>query len=66
MGRQQRSDDDMLTRVELAEALHVSARTVDRWVREGSGPPFIRLPRNRLRWRWGDVVTWIAEHREGG
>jgi hypothetical protein len=27
------------------------------WIREGTGPPFIRLPRNRLRWRWGVMYS---------
>lgn len=55
--------DDMLSRVELAAALHVSTRTVDRWIAEGTGPPYVRLPRGTLRWRWGDVQAWLAERR---
>jgi predicted DNA-binding transcriptional regulator AlpA len=65
MGRQERHDDDMLTRVQPAEALNISSRTIDRWIREGTGPPFIRLSRGTLRWRWGDVQAWLAERREG-
>jgi predicted DNA-binding transcriptional regulator AlpA len=64
MDRQPYRDDDMLTRVELAKALHVSVRTVDRWIAEGTGPSHVRLPRGTLRWRWGDVLAWIEEHRE--
>jgi predicted DNA-binding transcriptional regulator AlpA len=66
MERQEYRDDDMLTKVQLGAALNVSTRTVDRWIAEGSGPPFIRLPRGRIRYRWGDVRAWVAEHREGG
>lgn len=67
MGRQPHHDeDDMLTRVELAQALHVSLRTVDRWTAEGSGPPYIRLPGRTLRWRWGDVRSWFEARRVGG
>jgi predicted DNA-binding transcriptional regulator AlpA len=64
MERQEHHPDDMLTKVQLGKALNVSTRTIDRWIAEGSGPPFIRLPRGRLRWRWGDVQTWLAERRE--
>lgn len=64
MERQQWHNDDMLTKVQLGKALNVSTRTIDRWIAEGSGPPYIRLPRNRLRWRWGDVQAWLAERRE--
>jgi len=66
MERQQYQDDDMLTKVQLAAALNVSTRTVDRWIAERSGPPYVRLPRNRLRWRWGDVQAWLREHRVDG
>jgi predicted DNA-binding transcriptional regulator AlpA len=64
MERQPYRDDDMLTRVQLAAALNLSVRTVDRWIAEGTGPPYLRLPRGTLRWRWGDVQTWLAERRE--
>jgi predicted DNA-binding transcriptional regulator AlpA len=66
MERQQHHPDDMLTKVQLGKALNVSTRTIDRWIAEGSGPPLIRLPRGRLRWRWGDVLRWVEKHREGG
>jgi predicted DNA-binding transcriptional regulator AlpA len=66
MDRQAYRDDDMLSRAELAAALNVSTRTVDRWIAEGTGPPYIRLPRGMLRWRWGDVQAWLAQRREGG
>ncbi len=56
----------MLSKVELAQALSVSTRTIDRWLADGTGPPYVRLPRGRLRWRWGDVQAWLAERREGG
>jgi excisionase family DNA binding protein len=58
-------DNDMLSKVELAAALNVSSRTIDRWIADGEAPPYVRLPRNRLRWRWGDVRAWLAERREG-
>src|SRR4029450_5453852 len=39
MERQECRDDDMLTKVQLEAALNVSTRTIDRWIREGTGPP---------------------------
>ena len=41
MERQEHRDDDMLTKVELGAALNVSTRTIDRWIAEGTGPPYI-------------------------
>ncbi len=66
MERQPHHDDDMLSRVELAKALGISSRTVDRWIAEGVGPPYVRLPGGTLRWRWGDVREWLREHRVDG
>jgi predicted DNA-binding transcriptional regulator AlpA len=63
MERQPYRDDDMLTRVELGKALHISVRTVDRWIADGTGPPYIRLPGGTLRWRWGDVRAWLEARR---
>ena len=61
MGRQPHHDDDMLSRVELAAALSISTRTVDRWISEGTAPPYVRLPGGMLRWRWGTVKAWLVE-----
>jgi predicted DNA-binding transcriptional regulator AlpA len=66
MEAQEYRDSDMLSKVQLAKALNVSTRTIDRWIADRSGPPYVRLPRNRLRWRWGDVRAWLDERREGG
>ena len=57
MSRQPYSDDDMLNRVELARAVRVSVRTVDRWIAEGTGPPYVRLPGGTLRWRRRPAAT---------
>jgi predicted DNA-binding transcriptional regulator AlpA len=68
MERQEYRDDDLLTKSELARALKVSVRTIDRYVSEGGGPPYVRIGRGRgqLRWRWGDVLEWLREHRVDG
>jgi excisionase family DNA binding protein len=58
--------DDMLNKVQVADVLGVSSRTIDRWIESGEAPPFIRLPRNRLRWRWSELQAWIEARREGG
>jgi predicted DNA-binding transcriptional regulator AlpA len=59
-------ENRLLSRKELAAALGVSARTVDRWIREQTGPPATLLPSGRRRWRWGDVEAWLRQRREGG
>lgn len=59
-------EDRLLSRKELAAALGVSTRTVDRWIREQTGPPATLLPSGRRRWRWGDVEAWLRQRREDG
>jgi predicted DNA-binding transcriptional regulator AlpA len=60
------SDGPLLSRKELAAALGVSTRTVDRWIQEQTGPPATLLPSGRRRWRWGDVEAWLRQRREEG
>jgi predicted DNA-binding transcriptional regulator AlpA len=59
-------EDRLLSRKELAAALGVSTRTVDRWIHEQTGPPATLLPSGRRRWRWGDVEAWLRQRREDG
>src|SRR4029450_11580790 len=47
-------ENRLLSRKELAAALGVSTRTVDRWIRDGEGPP-ATLRRGRRR-RGGGVL----------
>jgi len=42
-----------------------SARSLEAWRRRGYGPPFIRVTRRTLRYRWQDVERWLAERRVG-
>jgi hypothetical protein len=48
-------ENAMPSRKELAAALSVSTRTVDRWIADRTGPPATVLPSGRRRWRWGAV-----------
>ena len=59
-------ENKLLSRKELAAALEVSTRTVDRWIHDQTGPPATLLPGGRRRWRWGDVQVWLRQRREGG
>jgi excisionase family DNA binding protein len=53
-------DEELLTKQEVAELLHVSRRTIDRWTASGKGPPSVVLPASgRRRWRRGDVRAWL-------
>jgi excisionase family DNA binding protein len=56
----------MLSKRQLAEALNVSVRTVERWHALGTGPPAIRLPGGQLRWKWSAVQSWLERRGESG
>jgi hypothetical protein len=62
MATHEHEPGEMLTAAELARELKVSRRTLARWRKEGTGPPFMRAGRSP-RYLWRDVQYWLA--REG-
>ena len=55
--------DLYLTRVELAEQLGKSHRTLARWEREGTGPPVTKYG-NSTRYHVDDVRKWLTAQRK--
>ena len=45
----------LLTTREVARALGVDMKTVQRWVREGLVTPALRLPSGQMRWNLDDL-----------
>lgn len=56
------SPNKLLSVKELAEALNISVVTLNKWRCKGGGPPFIRVF-SSIRYRWGDVLTWMEERK---
>lgn len=58
------TEDEVITKEELAELLQVSKRTVERWVEEGR-IPFIRLPKrgskSNVRFLKSNVLQWLRK-----
>ena len=58
------TEDEVITKEELAELLQVSKRTVERWVEE-SRIPFIRLPKrgskSNVRFLKSNVLQWLRK-----
>lgn len=54
--------EEFLTDQELAHLLGISTRTILRWRRDGSGPPFCKIGPRCVRYRRGDVDAWAAAH----
>ena len=52
--------DDYLTDAQLADRLHVTARTTMRWRRDGNGPAYLRVGVRRVLYRRADVEAWLA------
>jgi excisionase family DNA binding protein len=56
---------ELLTQQQLAEELQVSVRTLERWRREGAGPPWVRVGRSP-RYRRDDIDRWLEATRRSG
>lgn len=59
------AEPEHLTLREVAEWLRCSARTVERLIEDGSGPPVIRLSERRLIFRLADLRAWLARRTTG-
>ncbi len=46
---------------DAAELLGVSVRVLEKWRREGGGPPFLRISRRCVRYRLKDIELWQEE-----
>ncbi len=51
--------DEMLTEAELSKFLRVSAATLVRHRRNGTGPVFVRLSARRIGYRRSAVQAWV-------
>ena len=55
-------DVEMLIREDdAAEYLGVTKRTLQQWRFNGKGPLFVRISRRCIRYRRGDLVTWLEK-----
>jgi excisionase family DNA binding protein len=52
--------DRLLSVEELADYLEVPVKTIYTWRHRHSGPKGFRVGKY-LRFRWGDVQTWVAQ-----
>ncbi len=61
------TEDEIMTKEQLAELLHVSKRTVEQWVEEGR-VPFIRLPRRgakcNVRFMRANILRWLRRNEQ--
>jgi hypothetical protein len=55
------NDDVYLNEEELAALLKVSARTVQRWRVNGSGPPWLRVGARSVRYSFHSCKVWAEE-----
>jgi excisionase family DNA binding protein len=62
------TEDEVLTKEQLAELLHVSKRTIERWVEE-MRVPYVRLPergtKGNIRFLKSTILHWLkkSEHK---
>lgn len=48
-----------LTEIQASELLHVTRRTLQRWRRDGGGPPYVRSGEWRILYPEHDIKEWI-------
>ena len=51
----------LLTAEDVAEITGLSVETLAQWRSQRSGIPFLKLSRNVVRYRQGDLDAWLAE-----
>ena len=49
----------LLVASEVATLLRVTEKALEHWRRRGDGPAFIRLARNCIRYKEGDVIEYL-------
>ena len=49
---------------EVSEFLQVPPKSLHRWRSVGEGPPALKVGRH-LRYRWGDVESWLETRADG-
>ena len=59
-------NDRLLTQEEAADILGVSPSTMNGWRVQGRGPAIVRLSARCVRYRYGDVLAYIAANRHMG
>ncbi|MEF2736417.1 MAG: helix-turn-helix domain-containing protein [Bifidobacterium choerinum] len=61
-------DDVWLTPDDVARMMRVTRRTVSTWRYRGTGPRYVHITHNCVRYRMSDVRKWIESkaQREGG
>jgi DNA-binding transcriptional MerR regulator len=48
---------------DLADLLHTSVRSLERWRSEGRGPSYYEISGGRILYRQKDVNEWLASRR---
>ena len=51
----------LLTEIDTAKLLGVSARTLQTWRYRGGGPQYVRISRTCVRYRREDLAEWIRD-----
>ncbi|HQQ00844.1 MAG TPA: hypothetical protein PLY86_20520 [bacterium] len=54
--------EELLDQAQAAQFLNVSKRFLEQRRHRGGGPKYVRLSCRMVRYRRGDLTTWISEH----
>lgn len=59
------TEKDFMSQRDLVEKTGIPGSTWEDWRYRNAGPPFYRLGRRLIRYRWADVEAWLETRREG-
>lgn len=51
--------EKLLKEYQVARLLNMSLGVVRKWRKEGSGPPYMRIGNNTIRYRESDIKVWL-------
>lgn len=58
------NDEDLLSTMQVAAWLGTSPQWVEQSRPKGIGPPFIRITPSMVRYKRGDVISWLKQREQ--
>lgn len=56
-------ETNLLTEKQAAEFLGFTARALQKWRIQGTGPKFVRISSRAIRYQVQDLIDWIEENK---
>ena len=60
------AEEERLATDEAARIIRVGPRTLEKWRLFGKGPRYEKVGTKLVRYRYGDLLTWLEAQKRGG